>query len=71
VRCSCAPPLAGVPGTGRWGRIYGTFIGALIIGVLSSGLVLMNVPFFTQLIIKGAVLIIAVGLDSLKNWRSG
>jgi ribose transport system permease protein len=31
----------------------------------------MNVPFFTQLIIKGAVIIVAVGLDSVKNWRSG
>jgi ribose transport system permease protein len=30
----------------------------------------MNVPFFTQLIIKGVVIIVAVALDSLKNWRS-
>jgi ribose transport system permease protein len=63
--------LGGTSLFGGRGRIYGTFIGALIIGVLSNGLVLMNVPFFTQLIIKGAVIIIAVGLDSLKNWRSG
>jgi ribose transport system permease protein len=63
--------LGGTSLFGGRGRIHGTFVGALIIGVLSNGLVLMNVPFFTQLIIKGAVIIIAVGLDSLKNWRSG
>jgi ribose transport system permease protein len=63
--------LGGTSLFGGRGRIYGTFVGALIIGVLSNGLVLMNVPFFTQLIIKGAVIIVAVGLDSLKNWRSG
>jgi ribose transport system permease protein len=63
--------LGGTSLFGGRGRIHGTFVGALIIGVLSNGLVLMNVPFFTQLIIKGAVIIVAVGLDSLKNWRSG
>ncbi|WP_219415679.1 ABC transporter permease subunit [Pseudonocardia nigra] len=62
--------LGGTSLAGGRGRIYGTFIGALIIGVLSNGLVLMNVPFFTQLIIKGAVIVLAVALDSLKNWRS-
>jgi ribose transport system permease protein len=63
--------LGGTSLFGGRGRIHGTFVGALIIGVLSNGLVLMNVPFFTQLIIKGAVIIVAVALDSLKNWRSG
>jgi len=63
--------LGGTSLFGGRGRIHGTFVGALIIGVLSNGLVLMNVPFFTQLIIKGAVIVVAVALDSLKNWRSG
>jgi ribose/xylose/arabinose/galactoside ABC-type transport system permease subunit len=63
--------LGGTSLFGGRGRIHGTFVGALIIGVLSNGLVLMNVPFFTQLIIKGAVIIVAVALDSLRNWRSG
>lgn len=43
------------------GRIVGTLIGSVILGVL------LNVPFFTQLLIKGVVIILAVAIDSLKQ----
>lgn len=59
--------LGGTSLMGGRGRIYGTLIGAIILGVLSTGLILMNVPFFTQLLIKGAVIILAVAIDSLKQ----
>lgn len=49
--------------------MLGTLVGALIIGVLSNGLVLMNVPFFYQLIIKGVVIVLAVALDSLRQYN--
>ena len=52
---------------GGRGRIIGTLIGSVILGVLSTGLILMNVPFFTQLLIKGVVIILAVAIDSLKQ----
>ncbi|MGZ2223611.1 ABC transporter permease subunit [Glutamicibacter nicotianae] len=61
--------LGGTSLMGGRGRIVGTLIGALIIGVLSNGLVLMNVPFFYQLIVKGAVIVVAVGIDGLKNLK--
>jgi ribose transport system permease protein len=59
--------LGGTSLMGGRGRILGTLVGALIIGVLSNGLVLMNVPFFYQLVVKGVVIVVAVGLDSLKR----
>jgi ribose transport system permease protein len=58
--------LGGTSFTGGLGSIVGTAIGALIIGVLNNGLVLMNVPFFYQLIIKGAVIVVAVLLDRIR-----
>lgn len=61
--------LGGTSLAGGRGRIHGTFIGALIMGVLSNGLTLMNVPFFNQLIVKGVVIVLAIGIDSLKNWK--
>ncbi len=62
--------LGGTSFTGGLGSIVGTVIGALIIGVLNNGLVLMDVPFFYQLIIKGAVIIVAVLLDRVRVARS-
>ena len=46
-------------------------IGALIIGVLSNGLILMGVPFYTQLIVKGAVVVLAVAADYIRTRRTG
>lgn len=59
--------LGGTSLMGGRGRIIGTLIGSMILGVLTTGLILMNVPFFTQLLIKGAVIVVAVSIDSLKQ----
>ncbi|QWW20448.1 ribose ABC transporter permease [Schaalia sp. 19OD2882] len=59
--------LGGTSLAGGRGRILGTLVGALIIGVLTNGLVLMNVPFFYQLVIKGVVIVLAIALDSLRR----
>jgi ribose transport system permease protein len=59
--------LGGTSLAGGRGRLYGTLVGSVILGVLSTGLILMNIQFFTQLLIKGAVIILAVTIDSLKR----
>jgi ribose transport system permease protein len=59
--------LGGTSLAGGRGRIIGTLVGSVILGVLSTGLILLNVPFFTQLLIKGVVIILAVAIDSLKQ----
>ena len=60
--------LGGTSLMGGRGRVLGTLVGALIIGVLTNGLVLMDVPFFYQLIVKGVVIVIAVAIDSLRRF---
>ncbi|MDT7509120.1 ABC transporter permease [Bifidobacterium sp. H1HS16N] len=62
-----ATVLGGTSLAGGKGRISGTVIGSVIFGVLTTGLVLMNVPFFTQQLIKGVVIIIAVLIDGMKQ----
>jgi ribose transport system permease protein len=59
--------LGGTSLAGGRGRLYGTLVGSVILGVLSTGLILLNVQFFTQLLIKGGVIILAVTIDGLKQ----
>ena len=58
-----AAVLGGTSLSGGVGTMPGTLIGALIIGVLNNGMNMLSVPYFYQLIVKGAVIIIAVWLD--------
>ena len=55
--------IGGTSLAGGEGKISGTIIGALIIGILNNGLNLMNVSPFYQSIVKGLVILIAVLLD--------
>jgi len=55
--------LGGTSLAGGVGTMLGTLLGALLIGVINNGMNMLSVPYFYQLIVKGAVIIIAVWLD--------
>jgi fructose transport system permease protein len=57
--------LGGTSLFGGRGTIIGTLIGALIIGVLRNGLVLMGVASTYQILITGILVILAVSVDQL------
>ncbi|WP_246427432.1 ABC transporter permease subunit [Paenibacillus phyllosphaerae] len=59
--------LGGTSFVGGFGRIQGTIIGVLVIGVLTNGLVLLNVDFYWQMIVKGGVIVAAVLLDRIRR----
>ena len=59
--------IGGVSINGGHGKISGAFVGALIIGVLSNGLTIMNVGEYYQMVVKGAVLIFAVAFDKFSS----
>ncbi|GEL04521.1 ribose transport system permease protein [Rummeliibacillus stabekisii] len=59
--------LGGTSLTGGRGWIFGTLVGALIIGVLNNGLNLIGVSSFFQQVVKGIVILIAVLLDRKKT----
>jgi ribose transport system permease protein len=62
--------LGGVSMAGGIGRISGTIFGAIVIGIISNGLNLVNVSSFWQLIVKGIIILIAVIIDSQKGNQS-
>lgn len=57
--------IGGTSLNGGKGTIWGTVIGAVIIGVLNNGLVLLNVSPFWQQVVKGFVILLAVAIDKL------
>lgn len=62
--------LGGTSMSGGIGKIGGTVIGALVIGVLSNGLNLLNINSFWQYIVKGVVILIAVYVDAMRKKKS-
>ncbi|MCM3729367.1 ABC transporter permease [Neobacillus cucumis] len=58
-----AAVLGGTSLTGGYGTVFGTFIGALIMGVINNGMNLIGLPYFYQQIVKGLIIIVAVYLD--------
>ena len=62
-----AAVIGGTSFSGGIGKVGGTLIGALIIGVLNNGLNLLGVEFYWQYIAKGLVLGAALIIDILKN----
>jgi ribose/xylose/arabinose/galactoside ABC-type transport system permease subunit len=64
--------LGGTAITGGQGKIIGSIVGVLIVGVLNNGLNLLGVSTFYQYIVQGGVLIFAVGVDEVfrHTWRN-
>lgn len=59
--------LGGIAITGGVGNIWGALIGVAIIGVLKSGLIMINMPSYYQWVANGLVLIIAVYVDTRRR----
>lgn len=53
-------------GTGR-PNVIGTLIGAILIGILLNGLTMWDVPYYAQDIVKGTILIGALGLSYIQK----
>jgi ribose transport system permease protein len=62
-----AVALGGTQLSGGVGSLQGTIIGALVLALLSNGMNFANVSPFMQTVIKGALLLLVVGLQSRKK----
>ena len=63
--------LGGIPFTGGKGSVLRVALALWLLGMLSNGLILMNVPTELSLMITGAVLVFAAGLDLIRTRRAG
>jgi ribose/xylose/arabinose/galactoside ABC-type transport system permease subunit len=65
-----ATVIGGTSLMGGEGTVWGTLIGALIMGVLRNGLTLLGISSFVQQIVIGSVIILAVLVDMTVKARS-
>lgn len=63
--------IGGTSTSGGTGTMTGTLIGALLIGVISNGLDLLNVTSYYQQVVMGTIIIGAVVLDSMNQPSNG
>ncbi|WOF22393.1 ABC transporter permease [Microbacterium betulae] len=61
--------IGGAALTGGRGTVRGTLLGAFVIGFLSDGLVIVGVSAYWQMVFMGAVIVVAVLLNSLQYGR--
>jgi ribose transport system permease protein len=62
-----AAVLGGTSLFGGKGTVVGTIVGALMIGLINNGLILMGLEFSQQLIARGGIIILAVALSQKKR----
>ncbi|CKI40642.1 ribose transport system permease RbsC [Streptococcus pneumoniae] len=62
--------IGGTSLSGGKGTILGTVIGALIMSVLTNGLQILSVPQEWQTVVVGAVILLAVYADVLRNKKA-
>jgi ribose transport system permease protein len=66
-----AAVIGGASLAGGVGSVEGAIIGAALIGIISNGVVLMNINTYAQQAITGIVILIAVSLDVFRKRRKG
>jgi inositol transport system permease protein len=62
-----AAVIGGTSFNGGVGTIWGTIVGALIIGIINNGLDLLAVSPFMQQVVKGVIIVLAIIIDERKN----
>ena len=55
--------IGGTSLSGGRGNVFGTIIGALLVGVIANGMILLGMPYYAQFIVKGAIILLALWMD--------
>lgn len=65
-----ATVIGGTSLSGGRGKLWGTLLGALLLGMVNTGLDLLNVTSFYQKVVKGLIILGAILIDSRRNKKS-
>jgi len=65
-----AAAIGGISLQGGKGNIWGVFVGAVLVQVLINGMTLLNISEFVQTVVTGLVILIAVGIDSIREMKA-
>jgi D-xylose transport system permease protein len=65
-----AAVIGGVSLRGGVGTVAGAVMGALLLTTINNGMSILNISSFSQLVIKGLILVLALGVDSYVLRRS-
>ncbi len=65
--CMTAAVLGGISFKGGEGKMWGLVTGVLILGILGNGMQLIGMNTYVQYIVKGLVLLAAVGFDTYQK----
>jgi ribose transport system permease protein len=63
--------IGGAKLTGGSGTVLGSFLGIILLGEIQNGLVLIGVSIYVQVVVSGAIVVIAVAIDRFLTQRSG
>jgi sugar transport system permease protein len=63
--------IGGTSFLGGVGRIWGTMIGVVFLGVIMNGMTLLNVSEYWQHVVRGTIILVAVLLNLLQKERGG
>ena len=63
--------IGGASMSGGEGTILGTLLGATLLGLITNGLILLGISAYWQQVFSGAIIILAVALDTWRRRRSG
>jgi len=64
-----ATVIGGTSLSGGRGNLFGTVVGAMVMGVVRNGLNLLNINVFWHQVVIGSIILIAVGIDRLSQQR--